>query len=264
MAGAFLLLCASGTIAPASAEEGGITVAGVGRVEVQPDTVSFEGDISGEAELAADAIVKYRDNRRRIEEALQALNMEQLSVAWQGIRITGSSMDAQAVQMARMRGQVVPDTVGQVAINDTVALTIKGIDKLESKELLELLVRIVDTAKDAGMSLKTHAAGTAMAEFSLSRPDAGRSKAYEEAMKDAGASAGRLAKLSGTSLGGVISIEEIAAREPGNNSPQQVFYNPYGVAVPVNTSENEFTAPALKKIPIVVSLRVRYALAGKE
>ena len=43
----------------------GITVSGSGEVKSKPNVVEISATVSGDAELAADAIVKYRDTKRR-------------------------------------------------------------------------------------------------------------------------------------------------------------------------------------------------------
>src|SRR4051812_36487033 len=65
----------------------GISVAGSGEVKAKPTTVELNATVSGDAELAADAIVKYRDARRRAVEALNGLKLEGLKVEGGGFSV---------------------------------------------------------------------------------------------------------------------------------------------------------------------------------
>ena len=51
----------------------GISVFGTGEAKGKPNLVEIDMRSSGAAELAGDAIVKYRDNKRRIIAAIQEL-----------------------------------------------------------------------------------------------------------------------------------------------------------------------------------------------
>src|SRR5437762_12046832 len=62
----------------------GISVAGSGEVKAKPKVVEINATVSGDAELAADAIVKYRDARRRAVDALNGLKLEGLKIDTNG------------------------------------------------------------------------------------------------------------------------------------------------------------------------------------
>ena len=54
-------------------ERSGITVMGVGKIDAKPTIVELTGTINGEAELAGDAVTKFRGNRQTAIEAIEAL-----------------------------------------------------------------------------------------------------------------------------------------------------------------------------------------------
>src|SRR4051812_8245358 len=67
------------------AEEGrGINVSGNGVVEAMPDTVELTATVEGNAELAGDAIEKYRANKRRVIESVNGLNINGVSIVGAG------------------------------------------------------------------------------------------------------------------------------------------------------------------------------------
>ena len=83
-----------------AAESGrGIAVAGTGESKGKPSIVELSGTVTGEAELASDAITKYRDNRQRAVEAMDNLKIEGLKVKGSGVSIS-SALSPQAMQHA--------------------------------------------------------------------------------------------------------------------------------------------------------------------
>src|SRR5688500_17476835 len=61
-----------------------ITVAGTGQAKAKPTQVEFSATVSGEAELASDAIVKHRDTKRRALKAIEGLKLPALSTTSKG------------------------------------------------------------------------------------------------------------------------------------------------------------------------------------
>ena len=77
---------------PANIE--GFTVAGKGFVAAKPDLVEIDLEVIASSELTADAIVKYRDAKRRIRDAFAALKLG--NVARRRTRPAGRSEGADA------------------------------------------------------------------------------------------------------------------------------------------------------------------------
>src|ERR1700722_15338081 len=68
-----MLLCMAFLTAAAHADDStnGITVSGTAKVMGKPNAVEIGAYVSGDAELTADAVVKYRDARKRAVAALE-------------------------------------------------------------------------------------------------------------------------------------------------------------------------------------------------
>src|SRR5207244_135021 len=62
----------------------GFTVTGKGSVSAKPNRLEIDLEVSAASELTADAIVKYRDTKRRLQEAFVALKLENLAVEERG------------------------------------------------------------------------------------------------------------------------------------------------------------------------------------
>ncbi len=58
----------------------GFTVVGKAYTAAKPNLVEIDLDVSASSELTADAIVKYRDAKKRIHEAFAALNLKCVAI----------------------------------------------------------------------------------------------------------------------------------------------------------------------------------------
>ena len=248
----------------------GISVKATGVVKLRADVLELDAQVSGNAELAGDAITKYRSNRLRAVEAIEALQIPELKVKSGRIEIT-SSPDA-AAQQARMRGMVAtPSANRPLNVAEPLSIRIDGIDKLTNDQILETLVKIVDAGKDAGITLggsdgqpvynpytgSYNTSGAGMARFRLSDVEGARQKAFEEAMKNAKRQAERLAKLANLNLGQIRSINETTAT---SNTPQQS--NPY-ISMLASSADKEaelFASASLQEITVSASIDVEFAV----
>ncbi len=250
----------------------GISVKATGTVKLRADVLELEGHVSGNAELAGDAITKYRSNRQRAVEAIEALQVPALKVNSGRIDIT-SAMDAAAQQqMMRGGGMATASANRPLNVSEPLSIRIDGIDKLTNDQIMETLVKILDAGKDAGITLGAKAgqpaynpytggyntSGSALARFRLSDVEGSRQKAFEDAMKNATRQGERLAKLAGLKLGKVKSINESAA-----TSPQTQQFNPY-LAYMTQDSDKEaelFTSSSLQDITVSAVIDVEFEVA---
>ncbi|WP_298858899.1 SIMPL domain-containing protein [uncultured Gimesia sp.] len=252
-----------------AAENNGISVIGVGKVEARPSVVELTGLIVGQGQLAGDAVTKFHGNRRRAEAAFKNLKIPGLEVVEDGMSLY-SAMTASQMQAA-MRGMAVNNTQAQeLSVSESIKLRITGIEKLNTQELLETIVKIVDSGKDAGVIIgnKTQsipgvynpsAAKNTMATFKVINVQKLKEEAFQKAIADAKAQAEKLARLTGVKLGKVISIN--GESDSQNNSSG--VYNPYiGRMISANnvTNSDEQATSLLKAIPISVAVRVTYAI----
>ena len=265
-------------------EAEGISVLGTGEVRSLPNQVEIALQAAASAELAGDAIVKYRDSLRRTTAAFETLKMANLEV--KPLQLSYSQMSASANNMnAAVRvGGVAPAAKGQVQIARGVQLVLGDIGKLSEEELMENIAKLLDTAKDAGalsggnenaqlariMVSSGMSMNTPAVQFVLTDVEKHRESAYAKAFASAQANAGRLAKLSGVRLGRVLSVTEVPVATPESDSPENIqmkmISTIYGAAAgksaPAQTSTTEIRSDKYGEIPVRVGLQVRFAIDG--
>ncbi|HAW32041.1 MAG TPA: hypothetical protein DCY03_28715 [Planctomycetaceae bacterium] len=253
-----------------AAENQGITVMGLGRVEAKPSVVELTGIVIGQGQLAGDAVTKFHGNRRRAETAFKNLKIPGLEVVEEGLSLY-SSLNASQMQ-AMMRGMAVNNTDSQeLSVSETLKLRVTGIDKLSSQELLEMIVRIVDSGKDAGVIIGNDTspsvpgtynpskARNTMATFKVTDVEKLKEAAYEQAVKDARSQAEKLAKLTGVKLGKVISVDGVGDSQKNTAAIYNQIISQYMAATGVNQTEEQ-ASTLLKAIPIAVAVRVTYSI----
>ncbi|QDV16297.1 hypothetical protein Pan153_09240 [Gimesia panareensis] len=252
-------------------DENGITVIGTGVVEAKPSVVELTGLVLGQGQLAGDAVTKYHGNRRRAEEAFKNLKIPGLVIVEEGMSLY-SSLNASQMQ-AMMRGMPVNNTQSQqLSVSETLKLRLTGIDKMSSEELLEIIVRIVDAGKDAGVIIgndttpmvpgtyNASKARNTMAAFKIQNVEVLKNKAYAKALEDARAQAETLAKLAGSKLGKVVAINAVDPNQKSSDSSSRVLAQ-YLAVLGMRVGESEEQASALfKAIPVSAVVRVTYAI----
>ncbi|QDT26693.1 SIMPL domain-containing protein [Gimesia panareensis] len=252
-------------------DENGITVIGTGVVEAKPSVVELTGLVLGQGQLAGDAVTKYHGNRRRAEEAFKNLKIPGLVIVEEGMSLY-SSLNASQMQ-AMMRGMPVNNTQSQqLSVSETLKLRLTGIDKMSSEELLEIIVRIVDAGKDAGVIIgndttpmvpgtyNASKARNTMAAFKIQNVEVLKNKAYAKALEDARAQAETLAKLAGGKLGKVVAINAVDPNQKSSDSSSRVLAQ-YMAVLGMRVGQSEEQASALfKAIPVSAVVRVTYAI----
>ena len=267
--GLTMLLWSAPTVAQ---NRSGISVKATGVVKLRADVLELEGQIRGNAELAGDAISKYRSNREHAVEALEALQIPGMKINKGRIEIT-AAMDP-AAQQAMMRGMpAAPSANRPLNVAEPITIRIDGIDKLTDEQIIETLVKILDAGRDAGITLGGKGgtpqynpftggfnnSSSTLARFRLSDVEGARQKAFEDAMKNASRQGERLAKLANLKLGKVQAIHESSA--PATNV-QQRQYNPYMMMPSDSEEEAElFTSSSLQEITVSATIDVEFGLA---
>ncbi|HUY32129.1 MAG TPA: SIMPL domain-containing protein [Pirellulales bacterium] len=251
-------------------QTGGISVYGTGETSAKPDLVEISLRANATAELTADALVKYKDTKRRTLEAFEKLKLEKLEVEEQGVSLANQG-SAEQMQMA-MRGMMGTGSgKSQVQISSSLHLRLSGIHDLSAEEVLETVGTLLDAAKDAGAEIGPTAAEVNMAwrygnvpdetlvRFIINDLDKLREQAYENAVADARTRAERLAKLNGVKLGRVLGVQEMHVSA---DDARQVVYNPYGR--PQHPSgkprKPHIASETFNEIPFQVKLLVRFAI----
>jgi uncharacterized protein YggE len=227
--------------------------------------VEMSAVVSGEAELAADAVVKYKDSRRRAVKAIEDLKIASLAIESKGFTLS-QGIDPNQQQMM-MRGQMPTTSKQRVQVTEPLRLIIKDVDKMKDEDLMNVVLKVIDAGRDAGLTVGPAApqnyyqmqmmmqrgdtSGTGMASFKIADPAALREQAYAKAIENARSKAQRLAQLAGVKLGRVTSVQE------GGSVPQiaQVYYGGMPQA-----PEAELTSPVAGDITLNVRLTVQFQI----
>ena len=262
---------------PLLAQQGGITVTVTGQAEVKPDVLVFEGTLMESAESAGDAVVAFRDTRRRALKAIEMLDIEGLSVTATRLRLSqggeaGGGMGGMMVVGPGMGGGEAEAAPGELAISQTVTIQVTGIDQLEQEELIDLIIEINDATNEAGISIGEMtqeemmmmqfgqgAPSTDLALFRVSDPEQARADAAQEAMEKARTQAQRLATLAGVELGKVTAIVEGMAATDSGEQGGYMMSMIFGMA---NGDDNTdaLSSTALEPISVVTTLTVTFAI----
>ena len=252
----------------------GISVAGSGEAKGKPTAVEISAVVSGDAELAADAIVKYRDTKRRAVEALEGLKLEGLTIESGGFAINQGMDPAQ--QQAMMQGNAVAGGSKQrVTVTEQLTVVLGGLDKLKDEELMDTVLKVVDTGRDGGLQIGrpqprnyyemqmyyNNGQGNAnMVSFKIPDAEALREKAYESAMADARKRAERLASLAGVKLGRILSVRDQGAAARNMNPQTAQMYAMTGQA----PDPGELSSGVYTEIPARVNLAVQFEIIAGE
>lgn len=259
-----LLLMTVAAVTPARAEDQTVNVSAMGEIKVRPDTVEISGMLSESNEKMKDAVTAFRDTQRRAIASVQAAGIENLTVKASELSI---SVSGEMMEYDRFGNEVEkPLPKGSLTISQSVTLKITGLDKLEEQEVIDLVVKLIGAAREAGIDLNAISASdmqrmnwgygidsSGSAVFSISDPDAVRKAATKDAMAKARADAEFLAELAGGKLGPVVAIGD------GQSSQASItpYYYGYGMA---EEDLSEYATPSLDEITVYRPLAVTFRL----
>ena len=254
-----------------SAAGEGISVSGTGEALERPNVVEIDLQVSGKAELTLDALVKYRDAKTRVLEALEKLKIPNLSTEERGMSISvGNTME----QQQRFNNGM-PQQPGkpQVDVSSSLRVKLADVREVPPEELIKTVGRLMDVAQDSGVSVGVSPAEAqramrygqtpnsgASVRFVLTDLSALREKAYEKAVADAHSRATRLAKLHNVKLGQALSIQEVVV---GGDQLTAINYQVAGAVANVQqaeATEPRIASPTLAGVPVQVKLMVRFAI----
>jgi uncharacterized protein YggE len=257
------------TPAPADDQPAGIAVTGTGTAKVKATSLEITGTISGDAELAADSQVKFRDTRKKAVDLLEAMKMPGLTISGDGETMHDYLDPMQ--QMRIMQGGGGDAVKPKVQVTEKLHLTITAIHQRPPDKVQGMVVKLLDTARQTGLQIGTppptnyyaYRMSTGQNDelvlFKIADPAAGRSEAFKQAVADARGKADQLATLAGAKLGKVIAITEQESSGPSANeqSMQQMMQLYTGMSMAGEKTPDAAAGDLIVK----VRLSVRYELA---
>jgi uncharacterized protein len=237
----------------------GFTVAGKAYLAAKPNLMEIDLEVSAASELTADAIVKYRDAKRRIRDAFTALKLGDVAVEERGILVDQKGMMQNPYYFGAQNSRT------KTEVQLTRKLVVKGsnIRKMDEEAVLQLVGRLLDVAQDAGAKVggrnefepyyyyRYAPMSSGLVRFVLDDFDKLQDEAYEKAIDDARTRAKRLAKLSQVELGPIVGVREIVVPADAHQSSND--------EVPRKRLESQ----RFQEIPIRVELLVRFAVHSK-
>ncbi len=253
--------------AGAAPQQDAITVSGTAQVKAKPTEVEIGALVSGEAELTNDAMVKYRDAKKRAMSAIEGLKIKDLTIESHGVSVN-QAMDPNAANMM-MQGRVAANLPkAKIQASESMKIVLKGIDKVSTEQLMDTVMKVIDTGRDAGLQIgpptpsnyyqyqmaMQNGQGMNIAVFKVGDAGEQRNEAYKQAMADAKKKAKRLADLGDLKLGRIISVHD------GGQMPTQQNQVYYGYPQPQQDAE-ELSSTMLGDISLKVSVTVQYEIA---
>ncbi|HEX3358832.1 MAG TPA: SIMPL domain-containing protein [Tepidisphaeraceae bacterium] len=243
-------------------DNSGITVSGSGKASGKPTVIEIPCIVSGDAELTADALVKYRDARKHAVDAIDGLKIPGLSVESKGYSIK-DYVDQAAQQQAMMRGQGVVSSKQKISVVEQMKIVIKDADKMDQSTVMDTMLKVLDTVRDAGLTLGDGTVRNVnyyppppmpgLINFKIADPSALREQAYKQAMDDARTRAQKLADLAGVKLGRILSVhdggQKAVGQNPNENEPPQA------------REPDELVSSTFSEIPLLVKLTVQFEIA---
>jgi uncharacterized protein len=239
----------------------GFTVAGKASLAAKPNSVEIDVEVSASSELTADAIVKYRDARRRLHEAFAALKLANVTVEERGLQVDQKGQQQNPYWFGGMQNN---RTKTEVQLTRKLVVKASNLRKMDEEALMQLVGKLLDVAQDAGAKVGPQNDNSyyywrynynqnqqGLVRFVLEDFDKLQEEAFEKAVADARSRAERLARLSRVELGPIVAIREVLV--PSDR---------------VSGSDDEMPRKRLEtskfqEIPVKVELMVRFQVHSK-
>jgi uncharacterized protein YggE len=241
--------------APTAENIQGITVAGKGSVVAKPNLFEIDLELAASSELTADAIVKYRDGRRRLRDAFTGLKLANVAVDERGLLVDQKGM-MNPYNFNQFQPGMRQKT--EVQLSRKLVVRASNVRAMDEDGVLQLVSKLLDTAQDAGAQVGARVQynpyyynpeaqlNTALVRFVVDDFDKLQEAAYEQAIVDARARAQRLARLSGVTLGPVVAVREVTV--PGERGPRGDDETP----------RKRLETSRFQDVPVRVELMVRF------
>ena len=241
----------------------GFTVVGKGSASALPNRLEVDVEVSAASELSADAIVKYRDAKERLQEAFEALKLENVGVEERGLLVDEKGLQQSPYYLGSQPNR---RTRAEVQLTRKLVVTCSEIRGMDEEALLQLVAKLLDVAQDAGAQVGTpqdpyryyyygyDSSQPGLVRFVLEDFEALEDEAFAEAIEDARAQASRLAKLSKVELGPITGVR--IAGSPDNNNANRRTTND-------EPMEKRLESSKFQEIPVRVELMVRFDVAPR-
>jgi len=258
--------CASGfAIACAADDVDRITVTGSGTASIKPDVAEVRASVSASAALAADALRKFQDNRRRAIETIKKLKLENLTIEGGGVSMSSANQGANRMAMM-FGGNQNAATPGHVTVTEKLVLRLSSIDRLKEGEPAKAVTTMIDAAKDAGLTLGGSGMQSDLVRFRSTKLEEARQSAVENAMHSARRKAETLANLSKAHITRILSSREVTfAAAANNNAATQNMFVSMAMAemgMPGGGDADETSSAEFKPIPVNVTVEVQFGATG--
>lgn len=236
----------------------GVTVSGKGTVSARPNLVEVDLEVSAASELTADAIVKFRDAKRRLHDAFAALKLGNVTVEERGLLV-----DQKGMMNPYFFGGMPNNTRNKTEVQLGRKIIVKAaeIRAMDEDKLLQLVAKLLDVAQDAGAQVGRRPVfspyyydpsqfnNQSLVRFVVDDFAKLEEEAYQKAIDDARARAKRLARLSQVELGPIVSVREVVV--PGET----------GAPLPADdehSGHKRLETSRFQPIPVRVELLVRF------
>ncbi|MGB1124477.1 MAG: SIMPL domain-containing protein [Phycisphaeraceae bacterium] len=268
----FAILTLAVTLSMPSLAEQTITVSAIGEAKVRPDTLVLSGTISETNEKMKDAVTGFNDTRRRALAAVKELGIENMEITTSGL-----SVGIAGAPMGGPFGGVVPGgdqpaAPGALQISQSVSLKVTGVDKMEEQAVIDLVVKLLEGVKEAGVDMNTTDAetmimaqmgmgggGGSSATFKVSDVAAAQKAATKDAVDKARADAAYLAELAGGKLGPIVRISDGAMPASDEDSPMNPYMMIFGMMAG-DGALDPYTNNTPDEIPVARALNVTFRL----
>ena len=275
-----LALLLTATAAPAQYYDGNgtderLNAAGQASFEVTPDRAVLAVAVSGSGEEPQDAMVKFRDNRRRAVEALKAVPVEGLTVEPQGVGLSYMYDQQELNQMRNNQGNAVVPTP-KIIVAESLRVILPDLTSYEDEDaLVAAMQQVVSAVRDQGLGLGQNptaemagynygynAQPQTLFTFESTGTEDRRAAARREAVEDARSNAEETAALIGATLGPIVSFSE-SVNVPAENTTDMYGnrrgYNQYGQPNPAS-AKDAITSTLLGPATVQVTVNLRFAI----
>ena len=216
--------------------------------------------LSGEAELASDARVKFDDAKKKALNVLAGLKDADLTIEGQGPSLEqGGDQSPNRFNGMPNQGTDKP----RVKITEQLKLTLTHADKADPAKLMAAVLKTLDAARDAGLTVGPPAPRNyyeaqnqtgALATFHIADATPLLDQAMAAAVDDARRRAKRLAELNGVKLGAVVAIQD----QGGGGEGRVVYYYNGDTGTPAVSKD--VSGNTLGEIPVTSKVYVQFAI----